>query len=199
MAWTTTLAGLAMAGVLAAQPAGAAEKQIRPFFGATLGGDTTFVDLENASGKPHVVVGVNAVILGDVLGAEVDLGHSPGFFQAGSKHLILQSRVTTLTGNIVLSLPRRLTEYTLRPYLVAGGGGLRSQIDDYFGVFQVADVLAVADIGGGVTGFITNRVGLCWDVRHFGTIGGKPGDRGVSIGAEQLSFWRASMGLAIRY
>ena len=193
------LAGLAMmVWMVVARPA-AAETQVRPFFGATLGGGTTFVDLENASGKSHIVVGVNAVKLGDVLGVEVDLGHSPGFFQAGSKHLILQSRVTTLTGNIVLSLPRRLTEYTLRPYLVAGGGGLRSQIDDYFGVFQVADVLAVADIGGGVTGFITNRVGLCWDVRHFGTIGGKPGDRGVSIGAEQLSFWRASMGLAIRY
>jgi hypothetical protein len=199
MRWARTLAGLAVAAVLIARPAAAAEKQIRPFIGAALGGDTTFLDLEGAAGKPHVVVGANAVVLGDVLGVEVDLGHSPGFFQAGSTHLVLQSSVTTLTGSIVVSLPRRLTEYTLRPYLVAGGGALRARIDDYFGVLQVADVLAVADFGGGVTGFVTNRIGLCWDVRHFGTIGGKLGDRGVSFGAEQLSFWRASMGLAIRY
>lgn len=188
-----------MAGILIARPAGAAEKQIRPFLGSTLGGGTTFVDLEDASGKPHIVVGLNAAVLGDVLGVEVDLGHSPGFFQSGDKHLVLQSRVTTLTGNIVLTIPRRLTEYTLRPYFVAGGGALRSQIDDYFGVLKVADVLAVTDVGGGVTGFVTNRVGLCWDLRRFGTIIRKPEDRGVSFGAEQLSFWRASMALAIRY
>lgn len=186
-----------MAGALIARPALAAEKQIRPFIGATLGGGTTFVLSKNASGRPHVVVGLNAVVLGDVLGVEVDFGHSPGFFQGGNNQLVLSSRVTTLTGNIVLSLPRRLTEYTLRPYLVAGGGALRSQIDDYFGVLPVADVLAVADFGGGVTGFVTNRVGLCWDLRHFGTISRQA--EGVSFGAEQLSFWRASMALAIRY
>lgn len=198
MARGLPLAGLVMAGMLIAPPAGAAEKQIRPFIGAALGGGTTFLDLEKASGKPHTVVGVNAVVLGDVIGVEADFGHSPGFFQSGNKHLVLQSRVTTLTGNLVLSLPRRLTEYTLRPYFVAGGGVLRAQIDDYFGVLKVAEVLAVTDIGGGVTGFVTNLVGLCWDIRHFGTIGG-PADRGISIGAEQLSFWRASMALAIRY
>lgn len=187
-----------MAGVLIARPAGAAEKQIRPFFGAALGGGTTFVNLEDAAGKPHAVVGLNAAMLGDVLGVEVDFGHSPGFFQAGNNHLVLGSRVTTLAGGIVVSLPRRLTEYTLRPYFVAGGGILRVQFDDYFGVFRVADVLPMADFGGGVTGFVTNFVGLCWDVRRFGTIGGKPG-QGISYGTEQLSFWRASMALAIRY
>jgi hypothetical protein len=199
MTWTGTLAGMATAGALLAQPAAAAEKQIRPFFGATLGGGTTFVDLENSSGKSHPVVGLSAAMLGDILGVEVDFGHSPGFFQNGNKHLVLKSRVTTLTGNVVLSLPRRLSEYTLRPYVVAGGGILRAQIDDYFGVLQVADVLAVTDFGGGVTGFLTNRVGLCWELRHFGTIGRKPENAGVSFGAEQLSFWRATMALALRY
>jgi hypothetical protein len=193
------LAGLVMAAVLLARPAGAAEKQLRAFFGATLGGDTTFVDLEKAVGKPHIVVGLNAVVLGDVLGVEVDLGRSPGFFQSGREHLVLRSHVTTLTGNIVLSLPRRLTEYTLRPYFVAGGGVLRARLDDYFGVLKVADVKAVTDIGGGVTGFVTNAVGLCWDVRYFGTIMRRAEDRGIAFGAEHLSFWRASMALAIRY
>jgi len=188
-----------MAGLLIARPAGAAEKQIRPFFGATLGGGTTFIDSEGASGNPHVVVGLNAAVLRDVLGVEVDLGHSPGFFQAGNNQLVLSSSVTTLTGNIILTIPRHLTEYTLRPYLVVGGGALRARIDHVFGVLPVSDVRAVADIGGGVTGFVTNRLGLCWDLRYFGTISRKPGDQGISIGPEQLSFWRASMALAIRY
>jgi len=199
MGWTRVLSGLAVAGALVAQPAIAAEKQLRPFLGSTLGGSTTFVDFEKASGKPHLVVGLNAAMLGDVLGVEVDFGHSPRFFQSGNNQLVLSSSVTTLTGGIVISLPRRLTEYTLRPYLVAGGGAVRSRIDHVFGVLPVSDLRAVADFGGGVTGFVTSRVGLCWDVRHFGTIGRNSGDKGVSFGAEQLSFWRASMALAIRY
>lgn len=199
MGWTTRLAGLAIVAGLLARPAWAAEKQIKPFFGATLGGGTTFVNLENATSKPHAVVGVSAAMLGDVLGIEADFGHSPGFFQRGSNHLVLGSHVTTLSGNVVVSLPRRLTEYTLRPYLVAGGGIVHVHLDDYFGVFKVADVLPMADVGGGVTGFVTHVVGLCWDVRRFGTIGKNLGDRGLSIGPEQLSFWRASMALVIRY
>ena len=75
-------------------------------------------------------VGVNAALLGDVFGVEVDLGDSPGFFQSGNTNLVPKSRVTTLTGNFVLSLPRHMTEYTLRPYFVAGGGAMRVRIED---------------------------------------------------------------------
>ena len=52
-------------------------------------------------------------------------------------------------------------------------------------------------LAGGVTGFLTDRVGLNWDVRYFRSVGGKE-DTGLSIGKEQISFWRATMGVAIR-
>ena len=70
------------------RPAAAAERQIRPFFGATFGGATTFVDPENASGTPNPAIGVSGVFLGEMFGAEVDVFDAPGFFETGDKHLV---------------------------------------------------------------------------------------------------------------
>jgi hypothetical protein len=183
----------------AAAPAWAADKQIRPFFGATFGGSTTFVDLEKASGRLNPVIGVSTLMLGDMFGVEAEIADAPGFFQAGNKHLVLSSRVTTLTGNVVVAAPRRYLEYALRPYLVGGAGVMRARIDDYFGVLKVARVLPSFNVGAGVVGFITADVGICWDVRRFQSLSGNSDEQGLTFGHERLSFWRASMGLAIRY
>ena len=175
------------------------EWQIKPFLGVTFGGDTTFVDLEQAAGHPNIVVGISGLLLlGDVIGVEADLGHAPGFFQFGNQRLILRSSTTTLTGNVLVGPPRRMTEYTLRPYVVAGGGLMHVRIDDALSVYG-AEYLPAMDVGGGVTGFLSGRIGVNWDVRYFRSVGGTAGGRGLSFGAEQLSFWRANMALAIRY
>ena len=175
-----------------------AEWQVKPFLGFTAGGSTTLVDLEHASGKPNVAIGVSGLLLGDVLGVEADFGYAPGFFQTGRQLLVLQSSVTTLTASIVVAAPRRATEYTLRPYFVGGGGMMHVQAEHAFGVLQVDRTLPVLDVGGGVTGFITDRFGVSWDLRWFGSVG-TGSDRGLSIGREQLSFWRANMAFAFRY
>jgi len=64
---------------------------------------------------------------------------------------------------------------------------------------NVSTSLPAIDVGGGATGFLTERVGLSWDIRYFRTVSGKAEGNGLSVGAEQLSFWRASMALAIRF
>jgi hypothetical protein len=184
----------------AAAPAVAGERHIRPFVGTTFNGGTTFSGTGNASEKPHGLIGVNGVWLGEVVGIEGDLAHAPGFFQAGDRGLVLDSRVTTLTGNFVVALPAKKSQYGLRPYLVGGAGLMWIHINSTFGVFQVAETMGAIDVGGGVQGSLTNRIGVGWDVRRFNAIS-KTGDPGVSIEGtrEQLSFWRASMALAIRY
>ncbi len=192
--------GLAVLGLaLLSAPARAADTQIKPYIGVTFAGATTFVDPEKAVDKASLAIGVSAVALGDVLGVEGDVGYGPGFFQTGSRHLVLSSSVTTVTGNVIVALPRRLTEYTLRPYFVGGLGLMRARIDNDFGVLPVSANMAAFDVGGGVTGFLTNRVGVSWEVRHFRSFGEDTQVTGVSIGPEQLSFWRASMAVAIRY
>ncbi len=173
-----------------------AEWQLRPFVGATFGGGTTLIDLDQAAGDNKLTIGANAVWLGEFLGVEGDLGHTPGFFERGTQILVVDSRVTTLTGNVVLALPKRLAQYSLRPYVVGGAGIMFARSDDG-GALTVSRNLAALDIGGGVTGFFTNRIGVSWDVRYFRSIGA--GDnKGLSFGNEQLSFWRATMAGVVR-
>ena len=173
-----------------------AEWQIKPFLGATFGGETTLFNPRDEAGGHNVILGVSGVLLGEVIGIEGDLGLAPGFFTEGN--LILGSRVTTLTGNVIIAMPRRLTRYTLRPYFAAGVGLIRASSDTSLDALPVTSALPAMDLGGGVTGFLSKRFGVSWDVRRFRSIGtGKI--RGQSSAPEQLSFWRASAALAIRY
>ena len=189
----------ALALLLVLPGSASAEWQVRPFLGVTFAGGTTFVDSEQAAGHPKLALGVNAVLLGENIGIEGDFGRTPGFFQSGDQQLVLGSSATTLTGNIVIALPRRLTQYTLRPYFVAGAGLMHTRIDHALVALNVARTLPAIDVGGGATGFLTDHVGLSWDMRYFRSISGNSQLRGLSVAAEQLSFWRANMALAIRY
>ncbi|MGH9141848.1 MAG: hypothetical protein ACRD2I_12015, partial [Vicinamibacterales bacterium] len=177
----------------------AADRQIRPLVGATFGGGTTFVDPEDAIGTFNPAIGGSAVFLGEVFGAEAEVADAPGFFESGDKHLVLRSHVTTISGNVIIAAPHRWTEYWLRPYFVAGGGLMRVSTTTSFNVFDVAKVIPQVDVGVGVVAFLTNRVGVSWDVRRFQSVGSDTKEVGLSIGGESLSFWRATMAAVIRY
>jgi hypothetical protein len=192
---------LVLAGVLLllCVRADAADRQIRPFLGATFGGGTTFVDPEAAIGKPNVAIGASAVFLSEVFGAEVEVADAPGFFESGDKHLVLRSHVTTLSGNVIVAAPRRLTEYWLRPYFVGGGGLMHISRTTSLNVSDVAKVIPTIDAGVGVVAFLTSRMGVSWEIRRFQTVAGRTEDTGLSFGGESLSFWRATMAAVIRY
>lgn len=191
---------LLSAVLLGSTPALAAERQIRPFVGVTFAGSTTFVDPELAVDVPNIAIGGSAVFLGEIFGAEVDVGDMPGMFEAGDKNLVHYSRVTTISGNFVIAAPHKLTEYALRPYLVVGGGLMRVRTTTSFSVFDVAASMPAIDIGAGAVGFITNRIGVCWDVRRFRGTRSSQGENGLTVtGDEQLTFWRGTMAVVIRY
>ena len=151
------------------------------------------------------MIGVSGGWLGEIFGLEADFGRAPGFFQTDDNRdpsvevWVLTSAVTTLTGNVVIALPRRMAGYGLRPYF-SGGAGLMHV--DAFGKFRILDhnrTLPALSLGGGVTGFLTQSVGLNWDVRRLSTLRGEGETLGNSVGREQLSFWRATMAVALRY
>jgi hypothetical protein len=183
--------------LVTASPASSAEWQIKPFVGVTYGGATTFVDPEHAVGHANPAIGVSGMLLGDIFGVEADFGHAPGFFQRDDQQLVFDSSATTLTGNIVVALPRRFAEYSLRPYFVGGAGFVAVRTEIAQDVPFISRSLQVMDLGGGVTGFLTHRIGVSWDVRYFRSID-RTFESGLSIGSEQLSFWRANMAIAIR-
>lgn len=177
-----------------------AEWQIRPFLGMVLGSSTTF-EFPAESGGPKLVYGASAGFLGDIIGLEADFGRWSGYL-TDEQGITVGDSVTTLMGNVTVALPRRLTEYTLRPYFAGGAGLIRATSEFRVASFNYTRNMTGMDLGAGVTGFLTRRVGLNWDVRHFRAYGLSEGDEGfgVSLGRpERLSFWRAHMALAIRY
>jgi hypothetical protein len=196
---------LAVAVCVLAPSTAVAEWQLRPFIGFTFGGATTFVDPEKAIATQNAVIGASGGWLGEIFGIEADFGRAPGFFETDDTPAdavavdVLTSAVTTLTGNVVIALPRRMAGYGLRPYF-SGGAGLMHV--DTVGRLQILDLhrtLPTLSLGGGVTGFLTNRVGMSWDVRRLSTLRGEGETLGNSLGRERLSFWRATMAVALRY
>jgi opacity protein-like surface antigen len=190
-------AKLLISALLVLLPSSAwAEWQVKPFLGVTFGGTTTLIDLEETAGNPNVAIGASALLVGEVFGIEGDVGFSPGFF-GREEFLVRDSSVTTMTANLYVGLPRRWFLYTLRPYVVAGGGVMRVRGEDRGQFFRLDQTLPTWDVGGGATGFVTDRMGVSWELRYFrGFSGDDP--TGVSFGSETLSFFRAMMALTIR-
>lgn len=185
--------------LLLAAPGGAADRQIRPFIGATFGGGTTFVDPEDAIGRPNPAIGVSAVFLGELFGAEIEVFDAPGFFEYGTKDLVRSSHVTAVTGNVIVAAPHKVTEYSLRPYVVGGAGLLRVRTTTAFNVFDVSTTIPAINVGVGAVAFVTNRIGVSWDLRRFQSVGDNPASGGLSFGEQHVSFWRAAMAAVIRY
>jgi len=191
---------LGAAYLLLSTAAFAADRQLRPFIGTTFAGSTTIVDPELAVGSPNITIGGSAVFLGELFGADIDVADVPGLFESGNQNLVRSSRVTTITGNLVIAAPHRLTEYALRPYIVAGGGLMSVRTTTALSVFDVSTMLPAIDVGVGAVGFVTNKLGVCWEVRRFQDIGTNAISGGLSIDGEQhLSFWRGTMSVVIRY
>jgi len=179
-----------------------AEWQLKPFGGVTFGGSTTLlIDLDKQAGQPKLNLGVSGLWLGNVLGVEGDVATTAGFFSGDPslpQTLVLRSHVATVMGNAIVAMPKSISQYGLRPYGVAGLGGMHISVTDNLQGFQFASWRSAWVVGGGATGFLSDFVGLNWDVRFFHTLRSGSGGTGVSVGPEQLSFWRATMGISIR-
>jgi hypothetical protein len=193
--------GLVALALALAPGSAQAEWQLKPFGGITFGGDTTFVeDLDSAAGKPKLNLGVSALWLGEVVGVEGDVATTAGFFSGDPDELttlILRSHAATVTGNIVVAMPKRLSEYTLRPYAVGGFGVVHIGIADNQAALPTSLYRAVWDVGGGVTGFLSDVVGVNWDVRFFRTTS-SVAETSRPAAEARLSFWRATMGFTFR-
>ena len=176
-----------------------AEWLITPFLGSSFAGETTFLVFEGGTGR-KLTLGVSLSHLGDgILGIEAEVGHTPRFFEGNSPlGLVLNSRVTTVTGSVIIAAPLALTRESLRPYLVGGLGLMQARSKNVAGLFPVEEDLFGLSLGAGAIGFVTDRTGLRFDLRHFKAIAGADSPL-ARPGASRLSFWRATAGVTIRY
>jgi hypothetical protein len=174
---------------------------IQPFAGISFGGDTNILDLDEATELRKLTWGGTVTVIGrGVFGIEGDFSFIPGFFERDTEaELVSDSQVVTLTGNVVIATPLSWTRQSLRPYFSGGGGLIRTRIRDLADIFTSNRNLVGIDLGGGLIGFFSERVGVRWDVRYFKSVS-DPGDtEDVAYGSASLSFWRANMALVLKY
>ena len=203
--------------MVVSQRAAFAEWHFTPFIGVTFKGNTTIIDPELATGDKHAALGGTVTRLGaGVLGAEAVFEIIPGFFQgkpgrtdsAGSpiqSGVIESSRVTALMGNIVLTAPRKYTEYFLRPIVSGGFGLLRAARTEAPGgqqvdVFPLDANFAGFNIGGGAVGFFSQNTGVRFDLRYVSTLHDTE-RAGIATNQNEpvhLRYMTLSVGLVIR-
>ena len=170
-------------------------------------GSTTIVDLQLASEKRHANFGGAVSLLGPgFLGAEVITVWTPGFFEnddfavepgAPPPPRVVSSRTVSLMANVVLTTPRRWTEYALRPYVSGGFGLMHIKKEEVEEIFSVNRNLAGFNIGGGAVGFFSERTGVRFDLRYHSTLR-ETDEGGSSIGPVRLRYLTASIGIVFR-
>ena len=171
---------------------------LTPFAGFKFAGESRIVDLEHGASNTKFTLGGIVGLIGDgLLGVEADVGYSPRFFERSSGVLIARSHVLTIMGNVVVSAPRELTGDSLRPFVSGGGGLMHVEIDDAAGVLPVNSNLFAINVGGGATGRLTDLTSLRFELRYFKSVTIE--DEARPILGTSLSFWRAGVGLTLRY
>jgi hypothetical protein len=174
---------------------------ITPFLGTVFSGETTLLLLDPAAiREKKLTFGISGALLTDgFLGLEASVDHTPGFFSSSNASRLNQtSRVTTVTGNVIVAAPIALTRESLRPYLIGGLGLMQARATDAVLILPIDTDYLVVTLGGGAIGMLTPRTGVRFEVRHFKAASGADGPL-AREGLSRLSFWRASVGLTLRY
>lgn len=192
------------------QPAAvSAEWQFAPFVGFTFGGDTN-LNL-TALVKRHWNFGGAVRLVGaGPLGLESFFVYVPGIFETPRpdpfsdvpySNAISESHSFALMGNVVLTTPRAWNQYGLRPYVSGGLGLLRASHNDRLSPARAN--LPAYNVGGGAVGFLTDKVGLRFDLRFLRTL--PPGEEQGPLQLTEdgshvrLHYWTGTVGVVFKY
>ncbi len=177
-----------------------------PFVGGVFGGKANFGDFNNFDDEfeRRVTFGGTLGWMGNgIIGAEVDFGYTPNFFentQGSGDFAFGDSNVTTLMGNLVIGAPiGGQTGPGIRPYASGGVGLIRTQVDgfDFFDDLKTNDL--GFNVGAGLHGFFSDNVGIRGDVRYFRSLQDNEPDDEFDLAVSEFSFWRATVGVTFRF
>jgi opacity protein-like surface antigen len=177
-----------------------------PFVGGTFKAQTALpvlgLPIDPSTLSRTMVLGVAGMWLSPgVLGVEGELAHAPGFFEGS---VLVGSNITTVTGSVVLTAPLSVTRESLRPYLVGGLGLLHVGAADRISLDPVDRNLLGLNLGGGVIGMLSDQLGVRFDIRQTRSV---RDDEVTTVAFPspqarsrvRLSYWRATVGVTIRY
>lgn len=181
------LTASALALVLFTATPARADWLLTPYLGLTFGGDAPDQKLN---------YGLSAAFLGSgVFGFEFDASLTPDFFDSNTS-AIEDSNVSTVMGSLMLAAP---SGSPIRPYVAAGAGIIRTKATSVGNVFDLDENSFGVNIGGGVIGQFSDRVGLRGDVRYFRTLQDSDAGSNVDLDLGGFNFWRGTLGITFRF
>ena len=184
-----------------AAEARAADWMFTPFVGSSFGTNTSQVILESGTANAtKLTFGGSAALLSQrVLGVEAEFGYSPHFFERDPKAgTITASNALTLSGNVIAAVPLSISRESLRPFVTGGLGLIHSSASEPLSLFSFDENNLGMNIGGGAIGLISPRTGFRFEIRQFRTLQNGTNFLTTAQGP-RLSFWRASVGVVIRF
>lgn len=169
-----------------------------PFYGFNFGGDSNCATINCEDKRTNF--GVSFGKMGSVFGFEEDIAFAKDFYGTVPG---ADNSVFTLMSNLLIGVGKG----PVQPYFLVGAGLVRAHTT--VGITSQLDTQNNSlgwDLGGGVNGYFTPHVGIRADLRHLRTLQDvNPGVPfiGPVVGQvfvpEKLDFWRASVGLALKF
>ena len=190
------LAVLCSSVLLIAPAAASGQGYLTAFVGGNFGGSSGVSLDESINDTSKLDFGARVGILGGgIFGGEFEVGYTPNFYGKGT--VFDSSSVLTLMGNLVLGIPAG----PVRPYAVIGLGLIRRTIDYAQGQGQpgvaVTDSRVAYDIGGGVSLFFSQHVGINADFRYFRNF--STGNIVMDMPDEKFNYARGAIGVAFKF
>jgi len=183
------------AAALASLPhAAAAQGFLSPFIGTTLSSPTP------AGGSSAPGFGVALGTLGKIVGAEVEFAYYPELLD-NTANAISKNKVITLSGNTLIGP----TIGSVKAYGALGLGSLNLNVTSLSSALtpnpdSISTNYFTVNVGGGAAVFFRPHFGVRGDLRYYRAFGIKVTDlENAGLALDEFDFWRANIGLAIKF
>jgi opacity protein-like surface antigen len=195
-----TLTAAAAAWLLLTAAPARAEWFVTPFIGGNFGGatDQPLFGKADAITKPWTWGVTGGWLSGGWLGVEGDVAYAPNFFDSDNGFIAKRS-ITTVMANVRVAVPFGGKDGSFRPYVSGGAGLLRPNLAEAGDAAVVEGNKFAWNVGGGVTGFFTDRVGITGDVRYVRAMDKNEVPNVFGVQFDGLDFWRAAAGVTLKW
>lgn len=168
---------------------------LTPYAGVTFGGD---------SPSRQINYGLSAAFLGaGIFGLELDASITPDFFDPSDDsdlddfEGIDDSNVSTFMANLMIAAPSGTPG--IRPYASGGAGIIRTKATSVGNFFDISENSFGVNVGGGVIGQFSERVGLRGDIRYFRSVQDSDSGDDIDLDFGGFNFWRGTLGVTFSF
>ena len=169
---------------------------VSPMVGADAGGNAGCPPLNgprlSECQENTINAGVSVGAVGSLYGLEEEMAYAPNIF--GDAPGFSSSAFTLMINGLLIPKAG-----PLRPYAFFGMGLIRTHVElTTAGTFATPDSNFGWDAGGGLIGFVSERLGARGDLRYFRSAQ-DTAVAGFTLPNSKLDFWRASVGIVLKF